>query len=176
MSGAWLTTDIMDAASQLVRESFPDLRGLQPTLWAKSKQRGFIPQTQGSLQIHHSEQARHWVTSCFLDEEVKLYNSLPPSTKKLTTDLKEQLQAIFATDEELAVTVPVVQCQKGGSDCGVFAIAYLFHFALGDKPEELIFDPAKMRGHLAMCFEHRSVFPFPNTPKRSRTSKHIIRV
>lgn len=176
MSGAWLTTDIMDAASQLVRESFPDLKGLQPTLRAKSKQRGFIPQTQGSLQIHHSEQAQHWVTSCFLDEEVKLYDSLPPSTKKLTTDLKKQLRAIYATDGELAVTVPVVQRQKGGSDCGVFAIAYLFHLALGDKPEELIFDQAMMRGHLAMCFERRSVFPFPNTPKRSRTSKHIIRV
>ena len=110
------------------------------------------------------------------DEEVKLYDSLPPSTKKLTTDLKEQLRAIYATDGELAVTVPVVQRQKEGSDCGVFAIAYLLHFALGDKPEELIFDQAKMRGHLAVCFKHRSVLPFPNTPKRSRTSKHIIRV
>ena len=54
--------------SWMLLANFPDLKGLQPTLRAKSKQRGFIPQTQGSLQIHHSEQAWQWVTSCFLDE------------------------------------------------------------------------------------------------------------
>ncbi len=177
-SGDWLSTDIMDASNKIVRENFPDIKGLQSTFRAVSKHR-FTPQTQGSIQLHHSQEARHWVTSCYLDGEVMVYDSLPPTAKKFPADIEEQLRALYtaaASDGELAVTVPRVQHQIGGSDCGLFAVAYIFHLALGDRPEELIFDQVKMRDHLITCFELQTLLPFPCMPKRSRTIKHIIKI
>ena len=41
-----------------------------------------------------------------------------------------------------------VQQQKRGVDCGVFAIAFAVHLALGDDVASLKFDQPRMREHL----------------------------
>ena len=53
--------------------------------------------------------------------------------------------------------------QNGISDCGVFALAFAYHAARGDKVEELTFDQASMRKHLVKCFEDEKFTPFPQT-------------
>ena len=63
-------------------------------------------------------------------------------------ELQQQLRKVYrnaASDGHLRVTVPAVQQQKGGQDCGLYAIACLFHLALGDKPEEAHFTQGEMR-------------------------------
>ena len=68
-------------------------------------------------------------------------------------------------DEELRIVVPTVQQQRGSSDCGVFAVAFLFHLALGDLPEDLIIKQSSMRRHLETCFSSESVLPFTSTTR-----------
>ena len=46
---------------------------------------------------------------------------------------------------------PYTQQQKGGSGCGVFAIAFVFHAAMGDNASGLQFDQLKMRRNLMKC-------------------------
>ena len=72
----------------------------------------------------------------------------------ISEDLRQQLTSVYkevVVDGKLRVLLPPVQQLKEGSDCGVFSIAFLFHLALGDKPEELILHQSKMRTHLLSC-------------------------
>ena len=52
--------------------------------------------------------------------------------------------------------VPVQQ-QSGITDCGVFAVAFAYHAAIGDELERIIFDQGQMRKHLLRCFEKKEL-------------------
>ena len=47
--------------------------------------------------------------------------------------------------------VPPVQQQSGIVDCGVFAIAFAVHAALGENVGEIEFQQEEMRSHLSKC-------------------------
>ena len=133
-SGAWLNDQHMTAAMTLVKRDFPEISGLQSTLRNKSKVKPFSPQPEGSIQLLHS--TNHWVTSCYLDGEIKLYDFLYDRKNGLPQELQQQLTTIYrnaASGGQIVVAVPAVQQQKGGQDCGLYAIACLFHLALGDR-------------------------------------------
>ena len=53
---------------------------------------------------------------------------------------------------ELVVKIPEVQQQHGACDCGVFAVAFALHVALGDDPQKILFEQSQMRPHLLRCF------------------------
>ena len=69
--------------------------------------------------------------------------------------------------------IPPVQQQNGSNDCGLFAIAFALHAALGDNVEELEFDQSKMRDHIQKCFGKKYLDPFPTTSKKSKRSNHF---
>ena len=74
----------------------------------------------------------------------------------------------------LFVDVPYIQQQRRLVDCGVFAIAFAVHLALGDDVTRLNFNQGQMRKHLLKCFQEKvmchfhktrptlPVIPFPN--------------
>ena len=81
----------------------------------------------------------------------------------LNTSLTHQLTWVYralSTVEEdgeevdpyLIVHIPPVQQQTGSSDCGVYAIAFAVHAALGDDVKHLELDQTRMRSHLLQCF------------------------
>ena len=171
ISGAWLNDKHMTAAMMLVKINCNKIGGLQNPLCNKSKSKGFSPQPEGSIQIHHS--FNHWVTSCYLDGNVKLYDFLYDRKDGLPEELQEQLKTMYrntASNCQITVVLPMVQQQKSGQDCGVYAVACLFHLALGDKPEELRFTQEEIRLHLVHCFESETVLPFLHSRKHLRTS------
>lgn len=177
VSGGWLSDQHMTAAMSLVKRHFPEIHGLQNPLRNKSQSKPFTPQPEGSIQIHHT--SNHWVTSCYLDGEVKLYDFLYCRKDGIPKELEQQLRTVYqkaATKGHIAVTVPAVQQQKGGQDCGLYAIACLFLLALGDKPEQVHFKQDEMRMHLKTCFETETVLPFPHCTKRSRTSHVTVNI
>ena len=67
-----------------------------------------------------------------------------------------------------------MQHQSGGSDCGLYSIAFAQARCAGVDPHLLALDQCKMREHLHLCFEEEKISPFPPA-KRSRrlTSKRI---
>ena len=76
-------------------------------------------------------------------------------------------------DPHLVVHVPPVQQQKGSSDCGVYAIAFAVHAALGDDVKHLELDQTQMRNHLLQCFKKKELVRFPITRKRSRHNNYF---
>ena len=58
--------------------------------------------------------------------------------------------------------IPSVQQQKGGLDCGLFAIAFALHLVMGDDLTKIVFEQDKMRGHLLKCFINKKLEPFPH--------------
>ena len=57
----------------------------------------------------------------------------------------------------------MTQCrkQKGGKDCGIFAIAIATAIASGLNPSRQNFKQEAMRGHLVDCFNKEVLIPFP---------------
>ena len=77
---------------------------------------------------------------------------------------------IYKSEEDRGLTlhnVPVQQ-QSGITDCGVFAVAFAYHAAIGDELERIIFDQGQMRKHLLRCFEKKELSRFPHKLLRSR--------
>ena len=163
------------AAQNMMKEEFPELDGLESPLLNQVD--GFTAITNSGVQIHHIKD--HWVTSSCIGEEVLVYDSALYG--KLSVNLTHQLAAVYKlkarTDDvshHLVVKVPTVQRQVGGTDCGVFAIAFAYHAARGDDLSSFTFDQAKMRGHLVTCFKNGKLSPFPrffDLPRHSRKKR-----
>ena len=55
-----------------------------------------------------------------------------------------------------------VQQQQGGTDCGLFAIAYALSLASGEDPTRIKFKQEEMRQqHLIDCLQADTMVPFP---------------
>ena len=104
-----------------------------------------------ALQIIHTG-AHHWILLSSLKREVKIYDSLNTTPTEATLNAIRQL---YSPDESMP---PFVQhkCHKqvGGTDCGVFAVAYAVDLLLGNDPSTIKYDQSKMRDHLMSCLEN----------------------
>ena len=74
---------------------------------------------------------------------------------------KNRLPFYLVYTDELAIHVPHVQQQQGTRDCGLFAIAFALHAALGQDVLSLEFDQS------AKCFSKKLLTPFPTLDKLS---------
>ncbi len=97
---------------------------------------------------------------------------------KLTPSFTHQLAQIYrkyldsqedtGCETLLSLRIPMVQQQSGGSDCGIFAIAFAVHLLRGDNIEDIDFDQEKMRSHLNSCFWRKKMLPFPTLSTKGR--------
>lgn len=68
-------------------------------------------------------------------------------------------------DRKLVVELPPRQIQRGGLDCGLFAIAFAYNLASGNDPSQITYDQSRMREQLVKCLEKGSFEPFPRQRK-----------
>ena len=61
-----------------------------------------------------------------------------------------------------------IQMQVVGSDCGLFALAFITAVHDSQNPTSLYFDKHKMRRHLSECLEKKMPRPFPTVKQRKR--------
>ena len=93
-----------------------------------------------------------------------MYDSLPSGT--ISAGLAEQLARIYGhlegsiEDNGLTIHHVAVQKQEGTLDCGLFAIAFAYHAALGDDLQKVTFDQDKLRSHLVTYFESNCLSKF----------------
>ena len=88
----------------------------------------------------------------------------------LDTSMTHQLALVYRAlitveedgevDPHLIAHIPPVQQQKGSNDCGVYAIAFAVHAALGDDVKHLEFDQTRMRNLLLQCFRKKEFVRF----------------
>lgn len=137
-NGQMLNERHINSASALINQNFPEIKGLQNTLNHQRKENGFKPVGDGSIQIFYcGDEAKHWVTTCSMDNKVYLYDSLPQKT--LSNELQTQIKAVYGQTTQ-AVVISNVQKQKNGVDCRCYSIAWAFQLALGEKLEEILLD------------------------------------
>ena len=123
----------------------------------------------------------HWFTISTLNCSEGSVNVFDSMYTDLEQDSKSQILSVLKHDgKHVKFHVIPVQHQVGGTDCGLFAIAFAVALSFGLNPAKLIFEQHKMRAHLISCIsqDHFTNFPFNiNTnwkKKKQTTSKENI--
>ncbi len=122
----------------------------------------FSPLAILAVQIHCVKERLHWVATSYRDGKVKLYDSL--FNGKFSPSLEVQLTQLYRPairDGGLPVTAESVQQQSGGTDCGVFSIAFAYYAAQGKDVSKLEVTQEDLRDHICHCFEQQELTPFP---------------
>ena len=117
------------------------------------------------VQILHdgNNNAGHWVTVSNVQtppsHDIELHDSMsgPPNTY-----IKWQCSSILMTIRpSIEMALNTTQRQKGGIDCGLYAIAAATSLCFGVYPNEGQFDQSQLRQHLLSCLEEGSMSLFP---------------
>jgi len=89
----------------------------------------------------------------------------------LNYNLSSSVQDVMAdllqtTGKTIKVEHVNVQHQKGGNDCGLFAIATAYTFCSNENPVQCSYDQNSMRLHLLKAFENNKLEAFPSKARR----------
>ena len=117
---------------------------------------------QNKVQIIYCKTRHHWIAASTVNcatGEVRVYDSIFQYCDKETEQTITNLFHICTS--KLTIKVAHCQKQKGGADCGIFAIAFTTAIAFGVDPSKLRLKQESMRAHLINCFnkDHLSLFP-----------------
>ena len=157
---AMLCDQHIAAASNLLREQFPLIAGLQDPILGSRLQFDIV--NSQFVQILHNGEL-HWVVASDIHSSksasVELYDSLYTT---VSMPIKMQISAVMMVQQKrLEISVQNFQRQKGGVDCGVFAIAAATDLCYGQDPCTKFYMQDKMRPHLLDCVEKGKMTPFP---------------
>ena len=148
ITGNGMLTDLTTDKCQIfLKNQFHAQYGLQVTVLGQKLM--FKEQKGEFVQILHNGNY-HWVVvsniNCSKDE-INYYDSLFHG--KIRDHVKMQICSIFkCSGNELTVNVKACQQQTNGADCGVFAVANLFHILTGADIGRTKIQEDKMRNHL----------------------------
>ena len=157
-NGEKLTDLHVGFAQKLLKQQFPHLNGLQPTVLQTKKTLASQKSLPNQLQVIHSR-GNHWILASNIgtgNGEVSVYDSIYSSVDKATMAI---ITDLFQSSKVKIVKSPK---QRGGNDCGVFAIAMATALAHGVLNVSS-FNQSAMRHHLVNCFKEHVMTPFPCT-------------
>ena len=131
VNGEMLSDIPINIAQSLFKKQFPDIKGLQPTVYQLRNQAmedGTVQlDSTNQLQIIHCR-GNHWIVASSVGctkGMVNIYDSLYTSLDETTILL---VSSLFGCQ---------YQMQRGGTDCGLFAIAVITAIANGKDPSQL---------------------------------------
>ena len=137
MKSGWLTDNDIHSASQLLKKQFPHIDGFQnPVLGTKGQ---FDVAKSQFVQILHNG-TNHWLTVSNIfgqPDVVDIYDSM-----LYTISLQTKLQIatiLFSNNHKITYGMQPFQRQKGGDDCGLFAIAAATAICFGISPSRCLF-------------------------------------
>lgn len=168
----WITDSIVDAAQSLIGELCP-IGGLQKVCCGMSM--AFTVEPTEFIQILCTGY-NHWIlisTLGTVHPTVMVYDSLYCTVNSF---VERQIATLLNTNaKEVDLQFVNVQMQYGGTDCGIFAIAFATALALGHAPESLHFKQDSMRQHLLECLQSRkmTMFPCDRTRRANKRMKNV---
>jgi hypothetical protein len=167
----WICGGVIDASQNLLQCQYSHLGGFDTVDFCQSGPRriGFPRAPTEALQIHHTQTTQHSVVSSSIGGKVIVVDTLFDTLTDATAmDLCEMYPALADDNEVLAVDIVASQKQKGGSDCGLFAIANIVYLAQhGPKNIPAVkFNQDRMRKHLEDCLIKQQFTAFPMTKKK----------
>uniref|UniRef100_A0A7M5V3V3 Ubiquitin-like protease family profile domain-containing protein n=2 Tax=Clytia hemisphaerica TaxID=252671 RepID=A0A7M5V3V3_9CNID len=180
-NGSWMSDNIMNRARIMLKRQFPNLKGLQETLYSikgPANASRFLSFKEDRIQMHHDGE-QHWALSVSKGSKVMMLDS---SKEEPTENLKNQLLECYRKylkDGELDVEYQSVCRQTGCNDCGLFVIAFATDLAFDNDPVDIWYDQTRFRLHLKECFSSGKLSPFPrlsNNTTIKRMSLHIVKI
>ena len=159
LKGDWLTDEILNAASSLLKVQFPNVSGLNMASFCKL---GFSYSPTESIQFHNINNS-HWLLSSSLGGSIQIYDSLS-SGINISHDLKSQITLLYSPDgASVSTDVINVHQQQGSTDCGLFAIGFAIDLLSGNDVTTITYNQSEFRKHLIANFENGMLTPFPKT-------------
>lgn len=155
LSGEKLTDLHIHLAQQLLKQQFPHLNGLQPTVLQTKKNFKGGQSLPNQLQVVHFR-GDHWILATSIgcrNGDVSVYDSVYRSIDE------EACTVITNLFQSSAIEIVESPKQEGGTDCGVFAIATATALVHGVIPSS--FNQSAMRRHLVDCFKNCLMTLFP---------------
>jgi len=118
----------------------------------------------------------HWIritNKSYKQNEVKIYDSM--RTGDLCIDGKEIITLLVKTSRKyLSLTFPDVQQQQGGSDCGLYALAFSFSLCSGTDPAKLSHHQDEFRSHYLHCLKNKKITDFPHDKIMKNPGKSLL--
>jgi hypothetical protein len=178
LQGEQLSDNEVNAAQSLLRAAYPELGGLQDTILGKDSLKvtdiccvsrfnvagalkdGYKFQTRTGPQILHVGK-NHWCTNILTvgpsGHGVMLNADSMNPRRGVHRDVATLTKQLWPQGSASKLQV---QQQEGGTDCGLFAIAFAVAWAFGEDLGRR-FDQKSMRNHLAKCFRVGHITSFP---------------
>ena len=162
---AWVDDQLINAAQAMLKQQHPQMKGLQPPVLADNFAMSPVPNGDfvQVIQVNND----HWLALSTVgcqSSKFRVFDSLggrlPQKRIKLVADLLQ------SKEKELTIEFVNVHKQEGGSDHGLFALAFVTSVCNGEDPAKRIYDQAAMRNHLVKCIEKGRVSPFPSSTCR----------
>ncbi|KAI6660178.1 Gag-pol fusion protein [Oopsacas minuta] len=169
LNGLWLTDKHIVAAQKLLKNQHPLTNGLEDPLMLAEKL-SYKSTSISFVQIVNLGRT-HWVcVSSFncLPGIVDVYDSIPACSLGSLSLRKQVASIIKATERSFELHFVETQRQSGGTDCGLFSIAFATALCQGIDPHTCSFDQTQMRIHLHSCLEQLNMTLFPSSKKPRR--------
>ena len=159
-NGSMLKDIHIGRSMELIKTQHSELQGLQDPILGSKLQ--FNVCKQNFIQVLH-DGSLHWlvVSNVHCDNGyIDMYDSL---YSRVNMNVKMQMASIMMLDKpEMIIRNKRFQRQKGGVDCGPFAVAAAVTLANGGEPAHLQYDQGIMRNHLHQCLQVGKISEFPS--------------
>ena len=154
----WINDSIVSAAQMLLKRQ-SHVSGFQNPCLGMTL--SFHSHHEEFIQILHNGQD-HWITvsniSC-QEGEIEVFDSI---YNTIGSHSRKQIASLLDCEgKKIYVKIMDVQFQKGGHDCGLFAIAFATALSNGVSPGKCTFKQQEMRKHLYECLNKGELLMFP---------------
>ena len=163
---AWLNDHIMDAAQKLICKTLGVEDNYQSVLnTQKNEAIPYNPVYNDHIQLLHDVGSHCFLSFCS-SGRVQICDSLKSTLNRSSMNSVYSLyKHVVGEFEKVKPTFLPVHKQTDGFNCGPFPITYAAEILHGKSPIEAIFDVKKMRSHLLVCLEQKTLTPFPKINK-----------
>ena len=160
----WLHDSEIHAGQVLLKKQFPHVDGLQdPAITGPQ----VVPATSEFVQVVNV--GRHWVCISTIGcqvSTVKVFDSLYGKPTSILIEHACRMLHVVHPQDTVTFLNEKVQRQIGGSDCGLFALAFVTDLCHGLDPSTQRYSQREIRQHYVNCLELGRMTPFPKTNKR----------
>ena len=157
--GEQLTDKHMQMAQYLAKRQFPLAGGLKSTLLQQKGAKGHC--TANTIQIVHCEKRKHWIVASTIFARKGCVNIYDTLFARLDSETRTTIKRMFTLKSVEGLNMVDMQCQKGASDCGLFAIAVMTSLLFSEDPAKVTYKQDKLREHLKECFTVGKLSLFP---------------
>ena len=156
----WLNDSLITAGQNMLKKQYGDrVSGLQDVVKLRTLSMDIEPNE--FVQILNKSD-NHWFTISTIGCKPGVVNIYDSASKYITRRNKEEIAALLNTGEDtITIQYMNVQHQYGGSDCGLFALAFATTLSTGMDPTACTFNQELMREHFLSCINKGQLDHFP---------------